>query len=389
MKGVTPIATRRLDNVETHRACAIVGSTPGVELDALIDMLTAMGGQELSDTAAQQWEALVASSGEDKSAFLEELNATIELAQKPVLLPIVFNAEAEPLDQVMARFDSAALLLFYARPESLLVKALTDDKSPTVALQRWCSAARSMLESVHRYRNRAVLFSAEASVLFPPAFVDRCREFLGLQGGFPKRVSIPAQESAVEIHRLIAVQMVAQSLEVQDLLNELEASAIPSDTLPMRVEVNCEEVLAAWRKTAELEELKEENELLLLQLHQVLQEELESYELQYRDVERKLLDAERKLDDSKKELREKEAKLCDALEELSSREQVIKRKDKTIRNKDAACKKMRARIVRLQEELSGTRAYLDYILGSKSWRWTQPLRRIRQLFGTTRSASEE
>lgn len=88
----------------------------------------------------------------------------------------------------------------------------------------------------------------------------------------------------------------------------------------------------------ELEELKEENELLLLQLHQV-QEELESYYLTNLDLEKKA---------SKQSKLEKENRV------LQQRAQVLSQK-------------------------------IDNMRHSKSWKLTKPLRGFTKLFKHNRN----
>lgn len=322
----TPKATSPRGKTEPRPVYLFVGSTPGAELPSLLRVLNGMGGQVLPPDEMPRWQALLADFNGVASG-VAELEKVLKPAQKPALLPVTFDVGMDSLQQVMANLDDVALLLFYSRPEPFLVKAMAAETSATMALERWCTASRNMLEAIHRYRRRTALFSAESAFRGAVAFKEVCRERFRLTDRSEGEVSVTVQEPGAAIHRLIAVQMVVQSADVQDLLDELEASAEPSDTFSVMPKVNCETALAELRRQGESDQLKEENELLMLQLHQV-QEELESYYLQ----------------------------LLETKEALNSRDSTIER------------------------ELADTRYTLTRIRRSLSWRLTKPLRDIRDFF---------
>jgi hypothetical protein len=346
----------------------IVGSTPGVELPALVKVLNDMGGQALPPDATPRWQALLADFNDTASA-MKELEKALEPAQKPTLLPVTFDIGLESLEQVMANLDDVALLLFYSRPEPFLVRAMSAETSASMALESWCTASRSMLEAIHRYRSRAVLFNAESALTSAAAFKEVCRERFRLEGRSEDKASVAAQEPMADIHRLIAAQMVVQSVDVQDLLDELEASAVPSDTLSVMPHVNCDDALAEWRGQGESDQLKEENELLLLQLHQV-QEELESYYLQLQEAESKLREADKKYGETKKKLGQTEKKL-EASE--TNRGETAKKLRETGDKHKAA----RAWEEQLKREVAEAQDTLARLRQSRSWRITKPLRGIR------------
>ncbi|MDQ2070152.1 hypothetical protein [Natronospira bacteriovora] len=104
-------------------------------------------------------------------------------------------------------------------------------------------------------------------------------------------------------------------------------------------------------------ELKEENELLLLQLHQV-QEELESYYLELQD------------EVGKRKAQE---------EKLAARDQTIKNKNWAIDKKEEKYQGMLAQKKRLDRELTRIREKNTAIQNSLSWKVTKPLRAIRRL----------
>lgn len=354
MQNITSIATIDRGKAEPRPVYMIVGATPGVELPALLKVLNRMGGQALPPDVARRWQRLLTDFNGDASA-VEELEKALGAAQKPSLLPVTFDIGLEPLQQVMVNLDDVGLLLFYSRPEPFLERAMSAETSAATALETWCTASRSMLETIHRYRSRAVLFNVESAFISASAFMEVCWKRFRLQGSSEGEAIVPAQKAAADIHQLIAAQMVVQSADVQDLLDELEASAVQSDTISVMPKVNCEDVIAKLGPQGESDSLKEENELLLLQLHQV-QEELESYYLQ-------LCETEKRLGETKNR--------------LASRNSIIKRLNKSLENTKKKGEALRAKEKTLVRELAEARDALTRIRQSLSWRLTKPLRDLR------------
>ena len=333
MQETTPIAASDQDQITAHATYVILGSTSNSEVSVLLELLSSMGGRTLSPAETQRWRASLADS-DNVIATVEKFEKERGTAGKPLLLPTTFEVDMEWIHSAMAKLDDLALMMFYSRPEPQLMQALADDLSPSGALEKWCMVARDMLEVIHRHRKRAVLFDVESAFIGSASFKSVCQRQFGLEGDFGNKVAATTHESVAELHRLIAAQMVAQSPDVQDLLHELEASAMPSDLLPVVPYVNCEAALAESRTKGNSDQLKQENELLLLQLHQV-QEELENYCLQLRESEKKF--------------------------------------ESNVRTSEALC----AKITELQRSLAETQYTLTRIRQSLSWKLTKPLRGVR------------
>lgn len=347
MQDATSIASSDKDQTAAYPDYVIVGSTSNGELSALLDLLSGMGARMLSPAEDQRWSAALADQ-ESVVVTVEGFAKKLGASRKPLLLPTTFRSDMKSFHQVVAQLHTAMVMLFYTRPEPLLMQALAEATSPADALEKWCTVSRCMLEVVHQHRKRAVLFEADSAFKGTTSFKSVCLGQFGLESGSGNEVAIPTHESAAELHRLIAAQMVAQSTDVQDLLNELEASAMPSDLPPAVAAVNCEVALAEWCAKGESNQLKEENELLLLQVHQV-QDELESYCLELRESEKK----------------------------LKSKDAAIERLDRAIEIGNRKFEAHRAKMTELQRTLVETQDALTRIRQSLSWKMTKPLRGVR------------
>lgn len=242
----------------------------------------------------------------------------------------------------------AHLLLFYQAPAIVLAESMGNDCSPDDALADWLESIEAMLAVVRQNRRRITLVEMTLAQQHPASLLDRLNQRLSLslskwQGG---AASQPKELDPV--HLLIAQNAVLTNTNARRLASELQATALPigneSSLLP--------DSLSAWNtynqgikmaearpvQANEFEELKEENELLLLQLHQV-QEELESYYLTNLDLEKKT---------SKQSKLEKENRV------LQQRAQVLSQK-------------------------------IDNMRQSKSWKITKPLRGFTKLFKRNRN----
>lgn len=350
MQSVTSIAKKSHEQADLNPLYLILGSTPDVELSALVDVIRSMGGQEPSSLQMQRWKEASAANAGGAIFALEDIAESIDLARNPVVLPIVFDTGAAFLHRLMEHCDKAALLLFYGRPELYLIKALDQGKSPRAALEEWSSISRTLLEVVHRHRERAVLFNAESALTPAAGFRDICLKRFGLKSGPSREQSALSQlpDRVPEIHRLIAAQMVVQAVDVQWILDELEATAEPSEVVATTPEVDCENALAEWRARSNPQESSEAEKLRLLQIHR-LQEELERHIQQLRIAE----------------------------QDLAFGKAEIERLSRLLADKDRKYKAAHARTRELKQQLSETHRILRGIRGSWSWRLTSPLRYIR------------
>jgi hypothetical protein len=238
------------------------------------------------------------------------------------------------LDFWHEKYPDALFLLFYTRPETAVTHALRQGVDPNVFLHTWQTANRQLMQFQRRHRKNAVLFDAEAAMIQPQAFSGMCRRHgLSLQEVEVEPVEI-AETASEEF--FLARYFLQQQAGVQSLQAELTAGAQPLEppTLPQvslssfgavikrlarerelaeqlddtvqqltrekekQVRFNNEQkqqiddLNAKLKQQEDLKqqlensarENKEENELLLLQLHQV-QEELETVFLKKQELE--------------------------------------------------------------------------------------------------------
>jgi hypothetical protein len=188
-------------------------------------------------------------------------------------------------------------LYTYARPEYAVAQAMADGAAPEDALREWQAAINKMLAEFRPKRRHSLLVEATSALRQAGAPVP----------GQPTRTpaaSAKALETTGDIspmHLALATLAVYQTSDIRDLLGELAASTAPLpgwDKPPqldlqliqqsLRTTRQAHEALEAELTTtqAQLKDHQEENELLLLQLHQV-QEELERYYLRNLELEQK------------------------------------------------------------------------------------------------------
>lgn len=318
----------------------ILGATPGSNWQAVIPMLEQLGATALGEDAVVRWKAnpganiTPASSNADGASLLAIGEAVTDV---------------NLTEHVVKTKDGRALLL-HDRPETALARAMQAGRNPVEELDEWRSAVENLLQAYRRNRRAIRMMSADAAVQAPDAFATACKEHLGLTRGkaFPPQ---RPDEEIESIYRLLAAQMVAQADEIQPLLQELEASSIPLgvDYAPARLD--CQAIYEELGESASRpNELEEENELLLLQLHQV-QEELESYFLELQDESGK-----------QKALNEKYKALD---ERLAAHKQLLEEKERQFQKLLAEKKRRDQKIVAIRK--------------STSWRLTMPIRVIRRL----------
>ena len=334
----------------------LVGSLPANDQRDFQPLLEGLGLRVAGEEAIQQW---LAAANAANGHLAQEV---ARLFASSTVMPLDLNGSAHLLGKAMEQIESAQSLIFHARPETVLLRAMEEGSSLTEALHNWCDLAAQVLDLYRHNRRRVMLVSSEAARSNPAEFSRACSKHFGLQGT-PDDASRPTLTSGPqeEIHRLIAAQMIAQSPTAQDLVVELEASSVPLGEPHGLPVVDCEQVYRQLREMTasksgeeaelQLHDAREENELLLLHLHQV-QEELESYYL---------------------DLRKEQEKEMALQETIAKRNETIKNKNVAIEKKEQKYQDMLAQKKKLDKQLETLRHSL-------SWRITRPVRAIRRVF---------
>jgi hypothetical protein len=263
------------------------------------------------------------------------------------------------LDFWAEQTPKAQFLLFYTRPEAAIAHALLQGIEPQQALQGWQTASRQMLQFQRRHRRSALLLDAEAAGKNLETLIEICRR-AGIPLQSPPGCCTPGS-GPVSVERLLAGMLAEAQPAVQHLQAELEASAHPlgdslsvaqlqplellHDLLTRQVSArNLQQLLdevgeklhAAQNEqntrqqdhqalTGTHSEIVKENELLLLQLHQV-QEELETIFLNKEKIELEQKEKDQQLTQLRKQVsqltrdRDEQARL--ATERQSALEQI-------------------------------------------------------------------
>ncbi|RRS33632.1 MAG: hypothetical protein NV67_15735 [Gammaproteobacteria bacterium (ex Lamellibrachia satsuma)] len=250
------------------------------------------------------------------------------------------------LDFWAETFPQARFLLFYIRAESALAYALQKGINPEQFIEDWHASNQVLIHFQRRNRRRSLLLDAEAAAQQPDALADACQRIgLVLQ---PANLSPILTYAAPALECLLASQFLHEQPAIQVLQMELEASAQPLGEAVVHEFPQLKELYQGYRqwqtrieqlttgrdeqaklateRQAELTQVKQaqevlnavskgaeqENELLLLQLHQV-QEELESIFLQKQQIEQsnkeqgsKLKQLQQELDEARRQFQTEE-----------------------------------------------------------------------------------
>ena len=267
------------------------------------------------------------------------------------------EAAYEEVEAQLREAHTPMALLFSTRPERVLTQAMEQGDDPAARLDAWVDSARTLLQAYRCNRRNAVIVDVDEAIAAPGEFLDACARRFSL--AVPQTIPASAQAEQGEVppdpvHALIAAQWVADSSSAVPLLEELDASRTPLTDLSILPGTDSASVWQAYREQcgraadeSRLQELKDENELLLLQLHQV-QEELESYYIEAQDKEHE------------------RARLADKLEQL----------EKTSQEQTKEAERLSKELDRVRKDRDRVDSILKNMKASRSWRVTAPLRAL-------------
>ncbi len=300
------------------------------------------------------------------------------------------------LDFWASTFPQANFLLFYNRSENALAYALQQKADPEQFIEAWQTTNQQLLRFQRRNRHRSLLLDAETAAQHPEALASACQHIgLTLQSATP---SPSPTTTAPALERLLASQLLHEQLAVQNLQMELEASAQPlgetaAHNPPQPIEachsyqqwqVQLEQLTQARDEQTKLaadhqaqltqtrhsqekleatnKETAQENELLLLQLHQV-QEELEAIFLQKQQLEQAQTEHKTKLKQLQQEVNEArqktqiEEKRC---KRLADEKQQLRKQIEQLTNEGATNKHIEEkRCKRLADEQQQLRTQIE------------------------------
>ena len=301
------------EQLNNQRACTIVAATFGVDLQPLFAMFRCANCNVVdADTVRQSFKAF------------GDLSALVDDAKKkpggdaPQIVPVVDPENVETLAKAKV-VEGCGFLLFQSRPEAALLDAMAEGCSTSEALERWERSARSLLQIYYRNRRTATVLSYEVLRRYPQKSVGHLRQCLGIDidvEGSTTVINAINDGKVSEARRLVAMQIVSQSANVRDVMDELDA-CLPVDLsvddaiTSIDLELACEELVQNGLHGTVRSDLAEENELLLLQLRQV-QEEVDRYYLELQDSVKRRSSLEKRLNECKETLGTREGELEDA-----------------------------------------------------------------------------
>jgi myosin heavy subunit len=342
----------------------------------------------VSGTACQAWLAAMRDAGQP---WHEEL--VDDLAKAKALL------QAQP---------KAHALICYDAPERQIANCIGKDRAPSQALANWMNQIEALLELYREHYQRITLVGQEALNSKPKALFEHLAVRSGIAFGrvTPEKPEVaaepnPSTQQQSAMNRLLALQAL-QHPPAQRLAEELEASSLPlAERLPLfdqldelydqhrawlatvpkltqeefeqlvtvRNALQAEKALWSDEKTqlsaeleklrkasaqqavddarhqAKLDELQQENDLVIEQLHKV-QQELERYVLDERGN-------------------------CQKIDRL---QRDIERKNEKLHNFSQKNKRLTAQLQEVRQQLKDLKQ-------SKSWKITAPLRKTIKFLG--------
>jgi hypothetical protein len=320
---------------------------------------------------------LAAQSGVDTAPFERLFRAvgfrepgTVAAGIDPATPVLQLYDRAEALARAREElFDGSNvhLLLVYRDPTRAVAEAIAEDDaiSPEEAATEWLEQTEPLLALFRGARRRILLVESRAASTHPEKLMEALNRRLGLSlEPAHAEVASNVEEDSSPIDPvllLIAERACHHVLEVRQLVSEVEASALPLGNPADSPTIDLSSTVQAYReksqvaperaaikkleaeidrlktelqekqnKNRELEEraeaqskdadriadMEEENELLLMQLHQV-QEELESYFLQNQDLERKFREVQAEKQEFERKARQARNMLSDVHGSLS------------------------------------------------------------------------
>jgi hypothetical protein len=263
---------------------------------------TFIGSEPVMQSLSECLSVSIASSGENQGLRTPELRRT----------SIQSLSDIDRLEELATVSPDACFFIFYRGSATDLSAALTQAADLEQSVEHWMLLHRRLMSFLRRYRPRAVLFNVDVALADIEGTAASCLR-LGIELSSAK-IDLPPSPSGALEHWLVQ-QWLAERPETQVFESALEAFAQPLGDKDRDIEKrSLDEVLGAYlaligqrnalgqaaegarKEAAELKaseakvstakkELAEENELLLLQLHQV-QEELESMFLARQQSER-------------------------------------------------------------------------------------------------------
>lgn len=217
-------------------------------------------GLEAADDAVSGWQdqLLATSSVADPLQLrqalqpdmsMQEALASLLTDDDPDSERLVVNRCPWLLDFWAARYPDAQFLLFFTRAETALAQALMCGIEPFQFIKDWEVNTRHLIRFQRRYRQRALLLSAESANENPHTLAETTRT-IGLALNVATESVGREPPSSGETERFLARRLVTDNPSIGALESELDARAQPLGDLPPRAsEVALDALLKCYLQT--------------------------------------------------------------------------------------------------------------------------------------------
>jgi hypothetical protein len=267
----------------------IATGCPYTDWEMVVPTLMGAGLKPAADAfSGWQEQLLVASGMEDLLQFRQPLQPDASMAERLALLLSDNNSAADRLvvnrcpwllDFWATRYPDMRFLLFFTCAETALAQALVCGIEPRQFVADWKANTHHLIRFQRRYRQRALLLSAEAANQYPDALIGAA-SLIGLSLQVDTGSASRETPAFPEMERFLAHRLVADDPSISALQVELDARSQPLGDLPAQTSgVVLDKLLECYLRT------REDHQQLRTQLHAV-QEELEKVFLAKQQLER-------------------------------------------------------------------------------------------------------
>jgi len=273
----------------------VVPTLMGAGLKPADDAISVWQDQLLAAAGVEEWLQLRQPLQPDTS--MEERLALLLSGNQSYTDNLVVNRCPWLLDFWATRYPDTRFLLFFTCAETALAQALMCGIEPVKFVEEWKANTHHLIRFQRRYRQRALLLSAEAANRYPDALIEATRH-IGLSMQVATESVNRETPEIPGMERFLAHRLVANDPSISALQMELDARAQPLGDLPAQTSnVALDKLLKCYLLTrqdhqqlrAQLRHEQNELERVRLQKEQLEQAEkakgLELQQLQTRMVQ--------------------------------------------------------------------------------------------------------
>ncbi|MDT8322403.1 MAG: hypothetical protein RQ826_17960 [Xanthomonadales bacterium] len=256
---------------DSNASVLVLAGTPGLDIEPLVALFNAAGFR----------------TGRRKNGNGSAAKPALRVYRKPDALRCAGRMLADQPDTTG--------LLIYQAPAPCIARSVAEGQDPEQALVGWLQQVEPLLEVYRQARRRILLLERDAALANPVALVSDLNQRLNLSLQAPagkQNQEAEAEPAFDPVHLLIADRACHQDIRARRAAAELEAGALPLAAPTGVAAIDLSSTFQAYREKSEeplrkVNGLKEENELLLSQLHQV-QTQLKARQSRVRELEQAL-----------------------------------------------------------------------------------------------------